>query len=168
MACDEHGAPEGRAALEVRVARLEAQMELVARMLGRRPTEEAAVGAQTGPPDGASERGDSAGLVRLTMKQWAAVLGVAADMTNGEIATAMACTESTVKVHLKGAMDRMGVRKRGTIGRIVSRAIERMGGEAFQRFAGVPADLMQRRDDPALSEVWSAIEKKERPNATIG
>ena len=82
-------------ALELEVASLKGQVEMLAKMFEQRTS---------GVPTGASTTlHDTSWIYKLTKKQHAVMQMVAAGASNTEISQRLRCSESTVKGHIRGA-----------------------------------------------------------------
>ena len=82
-------------AMELEIASLKGQVEMLARMFEQRTN---------GVLTGASEPTfDTSWIYKLTKKQHAVMQMVAAGSSNAEISARLRCSESTVKGHIRGA-----------------------------------------------------------------
>ncbi len=130
--------------LEQRVGRLEAQVDMLIRM------------ASGGNTATSVSQDSNQWIERLSRKQHAVMLMLSGGASNGEIASRLGCTESTVKGHIRGAQDHIirgtgvTVRNRLMTSRMYTEAMGSYTDVEFERFCGLK---------PTWSTSWSAEDR---------
>lgn len=76
---------------------------------------------------------------QFTIKQHATMQMLHAGYTNPQIADVLGCRESTVKVHVKAIMDKLGVRTRSQVV-LRTQSIMNMDEQEYQYATGIPKD----------------------------
>ena len=76
---------------------------------------------------------------QFTIKQHATMQMLHAGYTNLQIADVLGCQESTVKVHVKAIMDKLGVRTRSQVV-LRTQSIMNMEQQEYQYVTGIPKD----------------------------
>ena len=131
------------------IARLEAQIEVLKSLIVDMKQEQTAT---TNTPEGSV-------LARMfTTKQHATIQMLHVGYSNPQIADKLGCAESTVKVHIKAIMDKLGVRTRQQVV-IKTQEIMNLSDDAYLSITAIPRDW---HENGGTSVVDAQIKTKTR------
>lgn len=123
-----------------RVSRLEAKVDLLIDLFGGKSS---AVSAE--PEDRAT--GDARRMISsMSQKQNAVAQLICAGESTEAMAERLGVADSTIKVHIRGIMNHMDVRKRSEIVAAYHDAMVAVGGRDYERLTGIPADWAEHPD----------------------
>jgi DNA-binding NarL/FixJ family response regulator len=120
-----------------KVVRLEAQVELLTRMVS---------GGAEPPREAKPDANDSAVsfLMSHTPKQHAVMQMLRAGYGTDRMAEALDVTESTIKVHVRGVMQKHGLKTRAQIVMLAARAASAVSEAEYEALSGLPMDWVER------------------------
>tara|TARA_R110000823_G_scaffold103042_3_gene220340 strand:+ start:1839 stop:2309 length:471 start_codon:yes stop_codon:yes gene_type:complete len=128
--------------INARVAALEAQVEMLSRMVSFSETSKSyqhTLRLGEAPPTNEAT-GEGAGLLQFTPKQIASVQMCAEGYSTEEMAEVLDCTTSTVKVHIRGYCKRIGVSSRNKAAMHYEDLVEGISAERHLKMTQVEID----------------------------